>query len=198
MRVPVAMRSVPQCSFNVIHQMTRIMLAIPRRIAAITTAATLLVAALATCTGPTSQTHDNAHNHPPRPIPPQQRDAFTRGRALYAVSCAACHQPDGRGMEGVGPPLLDSPWLAGSADRLARIVLHGVRGPIRVGDTTYNLEMPALAYFTNEEIAAILTYARLAFTNTASAIEPGEVGAIREATEGRGDSWTVEELLQWP
>ena len=54
-------------------------------------------------------------------------DTTAKGRAIFLKVCAACHQPDGMGKEGVGPPLTGSEWvLAPQGDRLVRIVLNGM------------------------------------------------------------------------
>ena len=118
-----------------------------------------------------------------------------RGRALYEVSCGACHQPDGGGKEGVASPLAGSEWVTGSEGRLLRIALDGVRGPIQVKGKRYQLEMPALRHvYGDEDMAAILTYIRGAWGNSALAITVDSVGKVRSETAQRGDSWTAEEL----
>ena len=118
-----------------------------------------------------------------------------RGRVLYEVSCGACHQPDGEGREGVASPLAGSEWVTGSQERLLRIALDGVRGPIQVKGKHYQLEMPALRHvYGDEDMAAILTYIRRAWGNSASEITAGFVGKVRVETAQRGDSWTAEEL----
>lgn len=119
-----------------------------------------------------------------------------RGRQLYLLSCASCHQPDGRGMEGVGPPLAGSSWVTGPPERLILISLHGVRGPIEVGGASYNLEMPPMAFFADDDMAALLTHARRAWGNSAGPVSTEDVRRVREAARDRGDSWTVEELLE--
>ena len=118
-----------------------------------------------------------------------------RGRVLYEVSCGACHQADGEGKEGVASPLAGSEWVTGSERRLLRIALDGVRGPIEVKGRRYQLEMPALRHvYGDEDMAAILSYIRGAWGNSAPAITADFVGKVRSETARRGDSWTVEEL----
>jgi len=123
---------------------------------------------------------------------------FEQGRKIYGYSCAACHQLHGKGMEGVGPPIVGSPWITGPEGRLIRIVLHGVRGPITVKKADYNLEMPAMGFFTDQELAAVLSYTRQAWGHRASAVDAQTVRRIREAESKRGDSWTAEELMALP
>jgi mono/diheme cytochrome c family protein len=120
-----------------------------------------------------------------------------RGKTLYDVSCAACHQPDGAGKEGVALSLVDSSWVQGPEGRLVRIALHGVRGPIEVHGKSYNLEMPGFQnVFGDEEMAAVLTYLRQAWGNRAPSVSAASVAAIRAAHRERGDSWTAAELLE--
>ena len=119
----------------------------------------------------------------------------SRGRVLYEVSCGACHQANGEGKQGVASPLAGSEWVTGSERRLLRISLDGVRGPIEVKGKRYQLEMPALRHvYGDEDMAAILTYIRGAWGNSASAITADSVGKQRADTAQRGDSWTAEEL----
>ena len=121
-----------------------------------------------------------------------------KGEALYLVSCGACHQSNGQGLEGIAPPLAGTRWASESEERLARIVLHGLRGSITVADKEYNLEMPALGFFNDQDIAAILTYIRAAWGKPAESVSEETIGKIRTQTRERIDSWTVEELLSSP
>ena len=119
----------------------------------------------------------------------------TKGKALYLVSCSACHQPNGQGFEGIAPPLAGTRWPNESEDRLARIVLHGLRGPITVMGKEYNLEMPAMGFFDDSDIAAILTYIRTTWGKPSKPITQEAIGKIRTQAYDRTDSWTSEELL---
>ena len=139
---------------------------------------------LASCTTSAPQHHKN----------PQA----AKGEALYQVSCGACHQSNGQGLEGIAPPLAGTRWASESEERLARIVLHGLRGSITVADKEYNLEMPALGFFNDQDIAAILTYIRAAWGKPAGSVSEETIGKIRTQTRERIDSWTVEELLSSP
>jgi mono/diheme cytochrome c family protein/glucose/arabinose dehydrogenase len=134
---------------------------------------------------------------PVEPLTPAQQVRFEAGGQLYAATCAACHQPHGLGLEGHSPPLADSEWVTGSVERLARIAINGVRGPIRVGDRGYDLDMPAMgAALSDEQLAAIFTYIRREWGHTAAPVEPETVERIRAAVAGRQDAWTQVELLK--
>lgn len=137
---------------------------------------------------------------PPPPTPaltPQQQQLFTQGGQLYTAICAGCHQASGFGVEGLAPPLVDSEWVMGAPDRIVRILLHGVTGPIRVNNRTFSLEMPPLgAALDDKSFAAVLTYIRREWEHTASAVSPAQVAAIRERFGNRIAPWTEGELLK--
>lgn len=135
----------------------------------------------------------------PPPITPltrEQQQAFELGKSLFSSSCAACHQPTGFGQEGLAPPLVDSEWVLGSPERLARIALHGVRGLISVRGKTYDMEMPGLPIFDDEQIAAILTYIRREWEHTASPVPTETVRKVRTAHAQREQAWTEQDLLK--
>lgn len=122
---------------------------------------------------------------------------LAEGKRLYESSCASCHLPSGEGKPGVGPSLVGCSWVKGSAERLVRISLYGVRGPIEVNGEEFNLEMPGVYYyhFDDEQMAAVLSYIRQAWGNDASPISAELVANVRDVT-GQRDSWTVEELAE--
>lgn len=124
-----------------------------------------------------------------------QAPASDDGEQIYMSRCMSCHQTDGRGLAGVFPPLDETEWVNGDKGRLIRIVLQGLTGETTVKDVVYSGAMPPWQSFLNdEEIAAVLTYIRSAWNNTASAVTAQEVAAVRNATEGRTDAWTEAEL----
>jgi mono/diheme cytochrome c family protein len=49
---------------------------------------------------------------------------------------------------------------------------------------------------SDADIAAVLTYIRRAWGQTASPVDPAAVQQIRNATAGRNRAWTPEELAQ--
>jgi len=130
-----------------------------------------------------------------KPLGAEQRARFDTGKTLFAAVCAACHQATGRGLDGLAPPLLDSEWVLGSPERIARIVLHGVRGPITVFGRVHTGDMPAFGgALDDQQISSILTYLRREWGHTASPVDPDQVTAIRAATKGHSDAWSPEEL----
>lgn len=132
-------------------------------------------------------------------LDPAQQKRFDKGKERYLTLCVACHQLNGQGLAGLAPPLAESEWVEGSEQRLARIILHGVRGEITAAGVTFNVEMPPLgAALDDEAIAEIMTYVRNEWGNRAAPVETSVVKAIRAAEAKRGESWTAEELLKIP
>jgi mono/diheme cytochrome c family protein/glucose/arabinose dehydrogenase len=128
-------------------------------------------------------------------LPPAEQQRVAAGQRVFASACAACHQLDGNGMAGLAPPLRDSAWVLGPADRLIRIALHGVRGPIEVDGTTWSLEMPGQGHLADADIAAALSWLRRAFGHRATTVTAHEVAAARAAHRARTEPWTAQELL---
>jgi quinoprotein glucose dehydrogenase len=101
------------------------------------------------------------------------------GKQQFAM-CSACHGPNAEGTV-IAPPLAKSNWVNGPVENLIRIQLRGLQGPITVSGKEYKLPgpMPAQAYQTDEQIAAVLTYVRNSFGNAASPVKPEQVKALR-------------------
>ena len=133
-----------------------------------------------------------------KPLTPEQQARFDAGKALYPLVCGACHQPSGLGQEGLSPPLVDSEWVGGSEQKLIRIALHGLRGPLTVKGKLYELDMPPLAVLEDEQIASLLTYVRREWGHTASPVETATITKVRAETEKREEAWTEAELLKIP
>jgi len=117
---------------------------------------------------------------------------------VFEATCVACHQPHGLGQDGLAPPLAGSEWVSGSEQRLVRIVLQGVRGPITVKKQTYELDMPSLGVLDDEQIAGVLTYVRREWGHGFTPVDAATVKKIREATAKREDAWSQPELLKIP
>jgi quinoprotein glucose dehydrogenase len=101
------------------------------------------------------------------------------GRQQFMV-CGACHGQSGEGTA-AGPPLASSEWVTGPEENLIRIQLRGLKGPITVKGQEYHFPagMAALAYQNDEQIAAVLTYIRNSFGNTAPPVTAAAVAALR-------------------
>jgi nitrite reductase (NO-forming) len=103
------------------------------------------------------------------------------GESLFAGTCATCHQPDGKGLPGVFPPLAQSDYLAKDPKKGAGIVLHGLSGKVTVNGQEYNSMMPPMANLNDDAIANILTYVHNSWGNDGKQVTATEVAAERKA-----------------
>jgi mono/diheme cytochrome c family protein len=129
------------------------------------------------------------------PLSAAEQELFEKGRTVYMTLCVGCHQPTGTGMEGLAPALVDSDWVLGKPDVPARVILHGLSGPIKVNGQTWSLEMPPLgAALTDEQIAGVLTYIRREWEHNASPVSIDSVAKLRAQYQTRTKAWTMEEF----
>lgn len=101
------------------------------------------------------------------------------GETVYGNVCAACHQADGKGQEGMYPPLAGAGEYYGSPQNHARILVHGLNGEIQVLGKTYNGAMPAQGHMSDYELAAVATYVRSSWGNDDGVVMPADVKAVR-------------------
>jgi cytochrome c oxidase subunit 2 len=102
------------------------------------------------------------------------------GKEVYAKSCAACHQGDGKGLPPAFPPIAGAriaavPFL----DKDGRMVKDGHLDRVMNGKA--GTAMQAFkATLSDAEIAAVVSYERNAFGNTAGdLVQPAQVKALR-------------------
>ena len=138
---------------------------------------------------------------PGAPAPPKvvaltnaQQALLEKGKVTYANLCAACHQPHGYGLDGLAPPLVDSDWVLGKPDVTTRIILHGLGGPIKVGNRIWDLSMPPMGMLSDEEVAGVLTYIRREWEHNGSPVDAKFVTGIRKQYADHSNSWTADEL----
>jgi mono/diheme cytochrome c family protein len=130
---------------------------------------------------------------------PPSGDDTARGKAMFENVCAVCHNSDGSGKPGQAPPFVRSEWVTSSPDRIIRIPLVGLSGPIQVNGLEYNLSMPAMgAGLKDDELAAVLTYIRQTWGSKDSKITPAQVAAVRAVVGNRTQPWAAAELLSIP
>ncbi len=147
--------------------------------------------------------HQRANDVQLRPLPTKAvMDGRTRGAHLYSVHCASCHGPDGRGVDGLAPPLYGSQFVTESAEKLVALTLNGLEGPVTVAGTTYemNLVMPGIRNnptLSDDDIARILKFVGNGFNVGSPSVSTEMVKAVRSATRDRSTLFTVETLDQW-
>ncbi|HJV79626.1 c-type cytochrome [Noviherbaspirillum sp.] len=118
------------------------------------------------------------------------------GAQIFGAQCAACHQATGAGLPGVFPPLAGSEWVTGKDTLAANILLHGISGKLTVKGTSYDGAMPAFGEKLDDaQIAAVLTYVRSNFGNSAGKIDAAAVKTAREASKDRKTPWNGDDEL---
>lgn len=105
-------------------------------------------------------------------------EKILEGGRLYTQNCAACHQPDGRGISGAFPPLAGSDFLMSDVDRAIGVVLFGLSLPIEVNGEAFDGVMPAVN-MSDRDVANILTFVLNSFGNEDGEVFAEEVGRVR-------------------
>jgi mono/diheme cytochrome c family protein len=120
-------------------------------------------------------------------------DPIAVGKSAFNAVCITCHQSTGAGVAGIYPPLAGSEWVNGSPARVIRIVLYGLKGDVHVVGHDFNAaampifgQVSGSAYnWSDEKIAAVLTYVRQEWGNKSGPIAVDDVAAARKATGDR-------------
>ena len=86
---------------------------------------------------------------------------------IFTDNCAACHQPDGKGIEGAFPALAGDKFVIGPAAACIKVVLDGRAG------------MPSFRSLSDAEIAAALTHVRTSWGNRATPVAADQVAKLR-------------------
>ena len=108
------------------------------------------------------------------------------GKAIYADSCSACHQIDGTGVPHMFPPLADNANTQSTdATTVVRVILQGARTvPTEPRPTPSS--MPAFDWkLTDAQTAAVATYVRNAWGNSAPPVNADQVRSLRAALKVR-------------
>jgi mono/diheme cytochrome c family protein len=116
-----------------------------------------------------------------------QDPAMVAGAAIYADECSACHTMGGTGIERMLPALKGSPFVQQTnPDSLLHVVLEGTRS-VATPTAPTGPAMPAFGWkFSDEQVAAVLTYVRNAWGNAAPAVSPGDAERARKSMAGAG------------
>jgi mono/diheme cytochrome c family protein len=133
------------------------------------------------------------------PLPRSGPD-LRRGRALFESNCALCHNPDGMGKPNQAPPLAGSEWVTTEGvNRVIRIPLVGLNGPLEVKGQQWNLSMAGMgAAYSDADLAAVLCYIRTSWGNKASPVTAEQVKKVKADLAGRSQPYTAQELKGLP
>jgi mono/diheme cytochrome c family protein len=110
------------------------------------------------------------------------------GAAIYRDQCSACHQIDGKGVANLFPALAGSSQARSDDPATAiRVVLRGARS-VATKDEPTGPGMPSFAWqFTDDQVAAVVTYIRNAWGFAASAVSADTVSKSRKDLAQRSD-----------
>lgn len=115
---------------------------------------------------------------PSAPPAQNKEEQIKMGSVIFKRNCAACHQPDGRGVKGAFPPLAKSDFIT-TPKVAAKIVANGLTGVVTVNGNKYNGVMPALG-LSNEDVANVVTYVVNSWENKGGQVSPEEVAQLRK------------------
>ena len=153
-----------------------------------------------------SETDSSTDQNASAGAPSWLAEQISSGKDIYMKAapggglCFTCHQPNGQGLAGQFPPLAGSDWVMGDKEKLIKISLYGLMGPIQVNGVDYNGVMvpPGIppGSLTDQQVADVLTYIRNDWGNSATAVTPNEVASVRANIKDRApmQMWTAAEL----
>ncbi len=143
--------------------------------------------------------------HPVLPVPDylkgKARKQYLAGQEIYFREghCVTCHQANGKGLDPAFPSIEKSPWVMEDPERLIKITLYGLMGPLEVNGKKYDGLVPMTPFggmLKDEEIASVLTFVRNSFGNKADPIQPEQVKKVRDENPGRMLFYQTDELLK--
>ncbi|MBV9427453.1 MAG: c-type cytochrome [Bradyrhizobiaceae bacterium] len=110
------------------------------------------------------------------------------GEQIFIDECAACHRQNAKGIPGMFPTLAGSPAVQSTDPAsLLRVVLRGARSAATDAAPT-GPAMPAFGWLlSDQEVAAVITYIRNAWGNSAPAVSAADVAKARDDLSKRSD-----------
>jgi nitrite reductase (NO-forming) len=102
---------------------------------------------------------------------------MARGEEIYNANCIACHQANGKGLDGAFPSLVGSEFLLETPVMAAAQVLNGSEAVPSHGDVEYPVPMPA--QLDNKEGAvAVINYVLKSYNNSDTRITVEDLADI--------------------
>ncbi len=137
----------------------------------------------------------------PEHLADAEKKSFLAGHAIYSrdAHCTTCHQPDGKGLDPTYPPLHDSIYVHGDPERLIKITLYGLMGPMELHGKKFDGKVPMTPFgglLNDKEVADVLTYVRNTYGNKATAITPEQVKAVRDKNKNQAGILQIDQLLK--
>jgi mono/diheme cytochrome c family protein/glucose/arabinose dehydrogenase len=148
---------------------------------------------------------DEKPEHPQLPAPLHLNTAgqeqYLAGQQIFLREgyCVTCHQANGKGLDPAFPSLAGSPWVTEDSERLIKLTLYGLTGPLEVNGKKYDGQVPMTPFggmLNDNDVAAVLTFVRNSFGNNATPIQAADVQKVRAKNPGRMMLYNTEELLK--
>jgi mono/diheme cytochrome c family protein len=102
-----------------------------------------------------------------------------RGAVLYMQNCVSCHREKGEGVPNVYPSLAGSAAVMGDPIELAQWVLSQKR-PATIPAGRYPTQMLLFGWMKDDDAAALLTYMRSNFGNSAPPVDAATIAKAHE------------------
>jgi len=116
----------------------------------------------------------------PENSPLDTRPIMAQGAKVYGERCADCHGKDGNGVAGVYPPLNgNSSVNEPTGINAMRVILLGGFAPVTHGNPRPYSMPPFAQQLSDADVAAVVTYIRRSWTNTASVVLERDVVKYR-------------------
>lgn len=135
----------------------------------------LLFTLLQSCGGETNPVEKSSDTT----IESKQISKYSKGEAIYKKTCIVCHQANGKGIEGVFPPLAGSDYLLEDKNRAITQVIHGSEGEIIVNGITYSGIMPPQV-LSIDEVKEVVNYTLNSWGNNGGEVSLKEVRDQKE------------------
>jgi len=127
----------------------------------------------------------------------EEKSAAMRLGRMKAMSCAACHGMDGKGVSRdgmmVAPGYADSELVKRSPEGLALVILKGIQRE----SETYSTAMGSMApVYDDRSLAAVMTWIRNQFGGHEDVVTAEQVAAWREQHAARTEAMTHAEIAE--
>jgi cytochrome c551 len=109
---------------------------------------------------------------------PKFQQYYVQGEILYQKHCSNCHQPDGKGLGRLYPPVDQSDFMDKNYEQVVCAIKYGKEGKLIVNEIEYNMAMKGNPGFTELEVAEIATYIYNTWSHKKGLIDVREVSQI--------------------
>jgi mono/diheme cytochrome c family protein len=108
-------------------------------------------------------------------------EVMESGRRIYEKQCAMCHGEEGKGQPPAYPPLAGNQSITMSSPvNSIRMVLNGGYPPGTKKNPRSHGMPPFNHILNDEEVAAVVTYIRVAWENSGTPVTPGQANELRK------------------